>query len=335
MLAFAYRPLSRLPLALVLPLLFVTWGAGCGQRPADGQEDGSSSARVGDDDPPRLPSVLVPMEWLDANLEQPDLVLLDARPLEDYLAGHLPGAISLDYEETYAEDPERRYDLAPIGEVSAVFGNRGLDMGETVVIYGDDEDFKPSCRLFWALEVMGHPSVGVLNGGPATWVAEGGVLETDERVSVPTLFVPEPNTERLATKDEVVLAMREGRKVLVDSRPRAHYLGQAGWESQPRWGHIPNAINLDPTDCKLNRGETALFGSAEELPSIYHELAAKEVITYCNAGHEATISYMLLRSLGGQVAVYDGSWCEWSTDRTLPAENESLRSGSGLATSDS
>ena len=309
---------------LLLAIAYATLLGACQERSSElatdeGSEMTASNAGL------RLPSVLVELSWLREHLDDPNLVLLDARPMEQYLEAHLPGAISLDYEETYSKDEAHKYDLAPIAEVSTVLGSRGLDMSESVVIYGSDDTFKPACRLFWSMEVLGHPSVAVLNGGLKAWTSQGGSLEKEVRTRAPKSFVAEPNADRLATKHEVALAMREGRTRIVDSRPKEHYLGQAGWESQPRWGHIPGAIHLNPVDSKHLEDGNAVFGAPEDLQPIYQELANGEVITYCNAGHEATVSYMLLRSLDAQVSVYDGSWCEWSEDSELPAENEFIK----------
>ncbi|MFP6641514.1 MAG: rhodanese-like domain-containing protein, partial [Myxococcota bacterium] len=61
----------------------------------------------------------------------------------------------------------------------------------------------------------------------------------------------------------------------------------------------------------------------EGLRELYAELeVGHRVITYCNSGNRASVSYLVLRSLGFDVAVYDGGWLEWSDNPRLP-----IRSG--------
>lgn len=49
------------------------------------------------------------------------------------------------------------------------------------------------------------------------------------------------------------------------------------------------------------------------------------VIVYCRKGMDASVPYFILRSLGYDVALYDGSYAEWSRDRLLPVATLSFR----------
>jgi len=57
----------------------------------------------------------------------------------------------------------------------------------------------------------------------------------------------------------------------------------------------------------------------EDLKALYASLpATTPLITYCNTGTHASVSYLALRALGREVAVYDGGWVEWSKNPLLP-----------------
>jgi thiosulfate/3-mercaptopyruvate sulfurtransferase len=49
------------------------------------------------------------------------------------------------------------------------------------------------------------------------------------------------------------------------------------------------------------------------------------VIVYCRTGMDASVPYFVLRSLGYDVSLYDGSFVEWSRDRSLPVALSSRR----------
>ena len=72
---------------------------------------------------------LVEQANLEDRIASGNVVVLDVRPQEEYLAGHIPGAISIPLEELSAE-VERILDLSQIGSISPV-GSGGLE----VVVY--------------------------------------------------------------------------------------------------------------------------------------------------------------------------------------------------------
>jgi thiosulfate/3-mercaptopyruvate sulfurtransferase len=47
--------------------------------------------------------------------------------------------------------------------------------------------------------------------------------------------------------------------------------------------------------------------------------AGKRVITYCHIGQQASLVYLIAKRLGYEVAMYDGSFTEWS-QKELPVE---------------
>ena len=49
------------------------------------------------------------------------------------------------------------------------------------------------------------------------------------------------------------------------------------------------------------------------------------VVVYCRTGMDASVPYFVLRSLGYDVALYDGSYAEWSRDRSLPVARLSFK----------
>jgi thiosulfate/3-mercaptopyruvate sulfurtransferase len=267
---------------------------------------------------PASPTLMARADWLAGVLDDPLLVLLDARSRAEFDAGHLPGAVPFDPQSLL--NSENGGDLLPLDQVEALFGAAGIAMDVTVVVY-DGLDYRSAARIFWALEVHGHPSVAVLDGCYGGWVAEGRPVTADVRPPAPRRFVASMRPERLATRLLVARSLQDPQTTILDSRSASEY---AGLESKAtRKGHIPQAVNLD-YKVSLDEGEEGVcsFKDLEELTAVYGQSIPRgsKVITYCNTGTRASVSYLVLRSLGYETAVYDGAWMEWGNDPSLPIQ---------------
>lgn len=297
-------PLRR---AAVIAATMLTAGS-CG--------DGRTSSDPGDE-APAIPGVLVTAEWLLEHHGDPRLLVVDARAQADYESGHVPGAVRVSPDRLV--DAERGRDLAPISVVEEVLSSAGIDGTRAVVVY-DGSSFRAAARVFWVLEVHGHHACTVLDGGYGGWLDAGGASSRDPAVIAPARFVASMRPERLATKLAVMRAVKRGSAILVDSRSDDEYAGRTS--KGPRKGHIPSAVNVSfERNLGEGAGGTCQFAPLDALSELYRGLADElPVITYCNSGNRASVSYLALRALGREVAVYDGSWLEWSSDPVLPIE---------------
>src|SRR5438067_9915820 len=73
---------------------------------------------------------LLSTNWLEKNLKNSDLVLLDASP-ESYKANHIPGAVSVNIYELFAYGFGGR---AP-AEAERLFQSWGISPGKKIVLY--------------------------------------------------------------------------------------------------------------------------------------------------------------------------------------------------------
>jgi thiosulfate/3-mercaptopyruvate sulfurtransferase len=304
---------------------------------------------------------LVSTEWLADHLEDPDVRIVDARWRAEpkdrpgaapsralFRAGHVPGAVALDWHFDLSHTVDGVRDLLlPPERFAAVMAAAGIGPDTTVVAYADT-DHSGAARLWWALRRYGHERVAVLDGGLSKWRAEGRPLAAG--AAGPTLagasFVCRPQDGWLATADEIqhVVDTRPVEVALVDTRPVEQFVGRAVWtprgsrflargratldigaRAPMRAGHIPSAIhlhasaNLDPT--------TWTYLPAEALRARAEAAGLKRgqrVIAYCGVGISASLGLFSLYLAGYRnLAVYDGSWEEWGTDPTRPVETES------------
>ena len=264
----------------------------------------------------------VEVDWLAERLEDPALAIVDTRSMpltmyyasfgrEQYLMGHIPGAIHLDYV-TDLRDPQTPYAafVAPPNRFADAMRNAGIGNDTTVVAY-DGGEFPYAGRLAWMLHYYGHDAARILNGGIDAWVRAGRPRETEVPVRDVQDFTPRVRPELRATREEVADVVEERSDAQLLS-----VLGDAAYAMRDR--DIPAARRLS---CSLLFDETdgGRLISSERLASLTAELdPQKRTITFCSNGVSAAGAYCALRTAGfTNVAVYDGSLADW-THHNLP-----------------
>ncbi|MGZ5494887.1 MAG: sulfurtransferase, partial [Thermoanaerobaculia bacterium] len=105
------------------------------------------------------------------------------------------------------------------------------------------------------------------------------------------------------------------------ARPVTGYHGEVAGEGVDRAGHIPGAFNVPWERNLTGTTDDAVFRKAEELRGLYDAYKVTKsttVIAYCRTGVEASMTYFVLRYLGFDPTLYDGSFVEWSNDAGTP-----------------
>lgn len=262
------------------------------------------------------------------------LVLLDVRwrltgpPAHpDYLVGHLPGAVFVDLGTVLADPPgpAGRHPLPSTTRLVESLASAGVGVDSTVVVY-DDADGSVAARAWWLLRWLGFApgKVMVLDGGWAAWVAEGHPVSTatpePERGNLPVRLAGTPSGMPVLEPDEAAEIARTGR--LLDARAPARYRGDTE-PVDPRAGHIPGAVNAPFAE---HLGPDGRWRPPSELAERFRRLgvgAEEPVGAYCGSGVTAcsvvlAAEYSGLRDPECPVALYPGSWSQWSADPARP-----------------
>ncbi|KAB1661746.1 sulfurtransferase [Pseudoclavibacter sp. CFCC 13796] len=272
------------------------------------------------------PERLVTTEWLAEHLGEPGLVVVESD--EDvllYETGHIPGAVKIDWH-TDLNDPVVR-DYVDGAGFSKLLSEKGIDRDDTVVIYGDKNNWWAAYAL-WVFTLFGHEDVRLLNGSRSKWIAEGRDLTREVRPRTPTAYpvVPREDAPIRAYRDDVLAAI--GVEHLIDVRSTPEYLGERTTapdypeEGALRAGHIPTAQSVPWAKAVDDDGT---FKTADELRAIYETGGAglregDDVIVYCRIGERSSHTWFVLKYLLGfeNVRNYDGSWTEWGSAVRVP-----------------
>ena len=189
---------------------------------------------------------LVSAEWLGANHDA--VTLFDSRKylddrsgLDAYAQGHIPGAVFVDLDADLAAPPSQpggRHPFPTAEHFAAAMGRLGYDGTRPAVVY-DDVGGGMAARLWFMLTLLDLPAA-VLDGGIQAW---DGPLATGQETPEPAVFRVRPwPAHRLIEADEVAARIAAGG-VAIDARNPSRYAGKAN-RIDPRFGHIPGAINL-------------------------------------------------------------------------------------------
>jgi thiosulfate/3-mercaptopyruvate sulfurtransferase len=274
--------------------------------------------------------VLVETEWVEANLGQAGVRLLDVDEDTDaYGRGHIPGALGIHWKKDL-QDPLRRDFVGPEA-FAALMDRLGVGNDTLVVLYGGNNNWF-AAYAYWYFKFYGHGPVKLMDGGRKKW-------ELEKRLMTPEATpVKSTSGYRVGGLAHEIRALRErvekevvghSQSCLVDVRSPEEYRGELlapahlPQEQAQRPGHIPGARNIPWA--KAVNPETGAFLPMEQLRMLYESQGITpdcEVVAYCRIGERSAHTWFVLHELLAfpRVRNYDGSWTEWGSLVGVPIE---------------
>ncbi|MEF3191852.1 MAG: hypothetical protein K6347_04800 [Campylobacterales bacterium] len=271
------------------------------------------------------PDFLVDADWLSEHLNDPKLVLLEVRyhPHRYYTVGYIEKAIQVQrFKDLGAnnEIPTMRFPKKAAFEKT--LRSWGVNNDSLIVIYDDSRSALAS-RLYFLLDLYGYDMsrVKIVDGGVMEWQNFNELTKdkpTPKKPGKVTLKEPKNLLVEWTDVYQHIVASRDDRYVLIDSRPNSHYTG-AEIKHSIQGGHIPGAINIVSLD-GTEGGASGKWKSMDEIAAMYANIPKdKTIYLYCHDGFRMTLGYMQLKALGYKnIKLYNGGWGDWGMNLSLP-----------------
>ncbi len=262
---------------------------------------------------------LVDVVWLQKNLKNADVLILDASPNQTYTAKHIPGAVNINAYELFSYGFQEMSAAA----VERLYRSWGISSGTKIVLY-DSGGTMLATRVFFSLYHDGFPAedLFILDGGLFKWQKEG--------LPVSTELTPAPNNGSFKiTKPNSDVKVELPEVLAGSGDPANHALVEAldpGWhfgEVHPfnKAGHIPYGI-LAPSADFYSPDKT--FKSPEEIRRMLAYLGVRpdqQIYTYCGGGVAASVPFFAAKFILNypKVKLFQESELGWVSDeRDLP-----------------
>ena len=302
---------------------------------------------------------LVPVEWLAALLAgEPvaaapaaDFQLFDVAcdGMEEFLAGHIPGA---QYLDTRLFERLPFWNKVPDGELLRVLQRLRICPTSTVILCG--RNMLAAARVAHLMLVAGVGDVRLLDGGVAAWCAKGYALrqgpepeamqpmlaaeakgeevEANDITNAAAAALPmrfEAHPEYLIHTAQVKSLLAHFDSALVSIRTRAEYMGEtSGYSYIEARGEIEGALwchaGRDGDVNSMSNFQDALgrMKPAVEIAALWREAGIRpemQIAFYCGTGWRASMAFFYAWLMGWEhISVYDGGWFEWSSDPANP-----------------
>ena len=250
---------------------------------------------------------------LEKIIDDPSLILIDARSFQEYSRGHITNAVNLDLFSFHWIDTSQDGISSFNQQFTKIFSRVGVSEEKKVVFY-DDVSGMLAARGVWLLEYLSHHNVSMLDGGFIKWKNEERTWDTIPVANMYANFSAKPNPNVLAGFEYVLDNL--DKITILDVRSKEEFDGKL--VRAARGGHIPTSTNIDYTE---NISKDGTIKNNEELSKLYQMSKDTEIVTYCQGAYRAANTYLILKKIGfTNIKVYLGSWGEWGNKLELPIE---------------
>lgn len=270
---------------------------------------------------------LVTADWLIENLDDPDVIVLDASPTSNianieikHPDVQIVGARHFNLKDHFSDKDSDLPNMMPSADAFTKASKTiGINANSKIVIY-DNLGVYSSPRAWWMLKVMGHETVAVLDGGLEAWIASGGETEIRSNRTYPQGdFVACLDVTAIKNSTQLLQNLTSKDFAVVDARSEGRFKAEIPEpRATSRSGCIPGSHNLPYQDLF----QDGKFLPKQALKARFNQMNLGEGPLVFSCGSGLTACIVLLGAtlvLDNELAIYDGSWSEWGdVDRAFP-----------------
>lgn len=260
-------------------------------------------------------TAFISADALNTLMKEKEIVLIDVGTKEDYLQGHIPGAVHTDIS-IWREPVNKHQLMRSSRKIQTAMQELGISNDSHVVIYGHNKGKEPlkSSYIAMAMIIHGLKEVSILDGAYEEWIDDPErAVSKKSPIRILGHFKANKNPNVLV--DMAYVKKRINTVPMLEARPPVFYYGSLRSQGVKRIGHIPKAMSSFWKD-KFEIDGT--LKNDEVLKEIfidgYNLNPNKEVILYCTGGLEASMNwYILAQHLKfSKAKLYDASMREWA-----------------------
>jgi len=265
---------------------------------------------------------VVTTDWLGQNLDK--VVVLDIRKVEEYKAGHIPGAVNVVYDSWAVKKGDLLNELPADDDLRDIISSTGIEATSSVVVVGKTDtmtDKVNATRIAFTLRYAGVADVAVLSGGWNKWAADKKTVSTEAVRPRSKAFTGKLQKDLVVKTNNVLAAI--GKAVIVDTRDPDTFAGKKKLDFVARAGHIKGAVLLETTALYEADGTYKPREAIAALAAgVVGTDTSKEIIVYCDSGRVATAWWFMLHEVLGykNTKLYDGSMMDYAKDPASPME---------------
>lgn len=257
--------------------------------------------------PQELNDIIGTVKMVDASFGVPNAAAAMAR-------ARIGNAVYFDIDAIADHDAAYPHTLPGANDFAAGVGALGISSDDHVVIYDQNGVSFAAARVWWMFRTFGHEKVQVLNGGLPAWMRAGFATQSGPvPAPAPIAYEAVYRPELFRDYDAVETASETGKEMILDARNEPRFSAMVhSADGDAIAAHIPGS-HSQPMTSLLDA-----FGAMRPLPELHNALDGylserKNIIATCGSGVTACVLALGFAAIGQQdVAVYDGSWTEWS-----------------------
>ena len=266
---------------------------------------------------------VVSADWLLENIDNEDLLILDARGEEEYNKGHINGSIPVMWQAfsnmTGQPGDENWGTVLEKDALSEKLSEYGITPDKQIVVYTSPKGWGEDGRIVWMLKRAGYENAVMLDGGYEYWSEKGYEVSKDAaQITSADVQITELSDDTNITAEQ--LSEKIGQAVIIDTREKDEYEGATKF-GESRGGHIPGAVNIVFNEFLDSDGTLKDAGQIQAILDEKGIQKEDEIITYCTAGIRSAHMQLVLDMMGYEnVKNYDASFYEWAGNDAYEVE---------------